>query len=336
MTHTVYDVIIVGGGPAGLAAGLYTARDRYSTLIIEKNGLPGGQIMLTERVENYPAIKNISGYELIEGMKQQVEAFGAVIGTSKAVTGMTKRHNGDIELQINGGEETLFARSVILAPGSDYRNLGVQGEDQLRQAGKVSYCATCDGAFYKDKEILTVGGGNTAVEDTIYLASRFVRKTTMVHRRTEFRAQRVLVDELNELTHKKDLVIKTPYVLELIQPTADGSEIDFVRIRNVDCDKVEEFHVDGVFAFVGMIPNTGFLKGVVQMNAEGYIACDPTTLKTSMPGVFVAGDCRQQAPMQLATATADGVLAAMMIKEYFRSPSTWVRTATESGLTEGW
>ena len=125
-------------------------------------------------------------------------------------------------------------------------------------------------------------------------------------------------------------------MLELIQPTADGSAIDFVRIRNVDCDKVEEFHVDGVFAFVGMIPNTGFLKGVVQMNAEGYIACDPTTLKTSMPGVFVAGDCRQQAPMQLATATADGVLAAMMIKEYFRSPSTWVRTATESGLTEGW
>jgi len=335
MSETVYDVAIVGGGPAGLAAALYAARDRYSTLVIEKNGLPGGQIMLTDRVENYPAIKEISGFDLIEGMKQQVEAFGAQIATSRAVTGMSGRQDGVVHLEINKGEETIAARAVILAPGSDYRQLGVPGEAQLRQAGKVSYCATCDGAFHRDKDILTVGGGNTAVEDTIYLATRFAKSVTMVHRRTEFRAQRVLVDELTKLAQEKNVTVKTPYVVERIEPTADGDAIDFVRLRNVESGQTEDIRVEAVFAFVGMVPNTAFLDGLVRRNAEGYIACDPVTLRTSMPGVFVAGDCRQQAAMQLATATADGVLAAMMVKEYFRNPTDWAHTTMKSG-GEGW
>ncbi|MCL2701817.1 MAG: FAD-dependent oxidoreductase [Phycisphaerae bacterium] len=335
MSETVYDVAIVGGGPAGLAAALYAARDRYSTLVIEKNGLPGGQMMLTDRVENYPAIKEISGFDLIEGMKQQVESFGAQIATSRAVTGMSRREDGVVHLDINKGEETIAARAVILAPGSDYRQLGVPGEAPMRQAGKVSYCATCDGAFHRGKDILTVGGGNTAVEDTIYLATRFARRVTLVHRRTEFRAQRVLVDELDKLTKEKDLTIKTPFVVERIEPTADGNAIDFVRLRHVETNETEDIRVEAVFAFVGMVPNTSFLAGLVQMNADGYIACDPVTLRTTMPGVFVAGDCRQQAAMQLATATADGVLAAMMVKEYFRNPTTWAHTAMKDGR-EGW
>jgi len=335
MSETIYDVAIVGGGPAGLAAALYAARDRYSTLVIEKNGLPGGQIMLTEHVENYPGIQSISGFDLIEGMKQQVEAFGANIATSRAVTGMSRRHDGVVHLEINKGEETVAARTVILAPGSDYRQLGVPGEAPMRQAGKVSYCATCDGAFHRDKNILTVGGGNTAVEDTIYLATRFAKSVTMVHRRTEFRAQRVLVDELNQLTREKNVTIKTPFVVERIEPTADGDAIDFVRLRHVESGRTEDLRVDAVFAFVGMVPNTDFLAGLVQRDANGYIACDPVTLRTTMPGVFVAGDCRQQAAMQLATATADGVLAAMMVKEYFRNPTTWAHAAMKNG-TEGW
>ncbi len=162
--NPVHDVIIVGAGPAGLAAALYTARDRYDTVLLEKNGLPGGQIMLTESIENYPGYKHVGGMELVEHMKEQVTQFGAEIRTNRAVDSMTRRDDALLELTLNRGEETLLARAVILSPGSDYRQLGVPGEDQLRQATRVSYCATCDGAFYRDKHVLVVGGGNTAVE----------------------------------------------------------------------------------------------------------------------------------------------------------------------------
>ncbi len=332
--NPVHDVAIVGGGPAGLAAALYTARDRYSTVILEKNGLPGGQIMLTESIENYPGYKHVGGMELVEKMKEQVVAFGAEIRPNKAVDSITRRDDAILELSINRGEETLLARAVILSPGSDYRQLGVPGEDQLRQATRVSYCATCDGAFYRDKHVLVVGGGNTAVEDTLYLATRFTEKITMIHRRREFRAQQVLVDELYEKAAKHNIDVKLPYVLDEIVPTAAGDAVDHAVIRNVETDQTEKLTVDGVFLFVGMIPNTEFLRGTVNMNEHGYIACDPTTLKTSLPGVFVAGDCRQQAAMQLATATADGVVAAMMLKDYYRSPDQWDTTLGMEGVEE--
>ncbi len=332
----VYDVVIVGGGPAGLAAALYAARDRYSTLILDRNGLPGGQIMLTERIENYPGIEHVSGPGLVENMRRQVEKFGAELATSKAVTAVRRSDDGTIELELNGGKELRRARAVILSPGSDYRRLGVPGESELREAGKVSYCATCDGAFYRDKHVLTVGGGNTAVEDTIYLATRFVKKTTMIHRRTEFRAQKVLVEELYQAAKEKDIEIKLPYVLEEIVGDAAKTGIDHAKIKNVQTGRVEQLKVDGVFIFAGMVPNTAFLRGAVAMNDAGYVACDCTTLKTSMTGVFVAGDCRQRAAMQLATACADGVLAAMQIKEYFRDPAAWSETMGAEGLVEGW
>jgi len=336
MTETQpYDVIIVGGGPAGLAAALYAARDRYRTLILEKNGLPGGQIMLTDRIENYPGHPEITGMALIDNQRAQVERFGAEIVANRTVDGLTRRDDGLVDVEI-AGEGTLAARAVILAPGSDYRLLGVPGETELRQAGRVSYCATCDGAFYTDKHVLTVGGGNTAVEDTVYLATRFTRKITLIHRRREFRAQQVLVEELEKTAREKDIDVKLPYVLERIVPDASGGELDHVEIRNVETDQVENLVVDGVFIFAGMIPNTKWLAGVVEMDEVGYIACDPVTLKTSMPGVFVAGDCRQQAAMQLATACADGVVAAMMLKEYFRDPGTWQATMPAEGIATGW
>ena len=178
-----YEVIVVGGGPAGLAAALYTARDRYRTLVLEKNGLPGGQIMLTEGIENYPGWERITGPQLVEHQTNQAKKFWAEVAVNKAVSGMKRRDDGMIDVTVNGGETTYQTKAVILAPGSDYRKLGVPGEEKLRQAGKVSYCATCDGAFYRDKHVLTVGGGNTAVEDTIYLATRFVGKATLIHRR---------------------------------------------------------------------------------------------------------------------------------------------------------
>ena len=336
MTETQpYDVIIVGGGPAGLAAALYAARDRYRTLILEKNGLPGGQIMLTDRIENYPGYQEISGMDLIDNQRAQVERFGAEIVANRTVAALSRRDDGLIDVQ-TVGEGTYVARAVILAPGSDYRLLGVPGETEMRQAGRVSYCATCDGAFYTDKHVLTVGGGNTAVEDTVYLATRFTRKITMIHRRREFRAQRVLVEELEKTALDKDIDVKLPYVLERIVPDAGGGELDHVEIRNVETDRIESLVVDGVFIFAGMIPNTTWLAGIVEMDEVGYIACDPVTLKTSMPGVFVAGDCRQQAAMQLATACADGVVAAMMLKEYFRDPTAWQATLSTDGTARGW
>ncbi len=332
----IYDTIIVGAGPAGFAAALYTTRDRYTTLILDKAGLPGGQILLTERVENYPGYELISGPDLIDNMHKQVTNFGGKVTTGAGATALRRREDGILAVEVNDGEQTYLGRTVILSPGSDYRRLGVPGEDQLRQATRVSYCATCDGAFYKDKHVLTVGGGNTAVEDTLYLAERFAAKVTMIHRREEFRAQKILVEELYDKAGPHNIDIRLPYVMEAIVGNQDASQIDHVVIRNVDTGQTERVEVDGVFIFVGMVPNTKWLAGAVEMTEEGYVKCNCLTLQTSMPGVYVAGDCRTGAAMQLATACADGVLAAMMLKQYFRDPAAWLAESLEGLGGTGW
>jgi len=332
----VHDVIIVGAGPAGFAAALYAARDRYDTCLLDKAGLPGGQILLTERVENYPGYEVVSGPDLIGHMQKQVANFGVQVTAPAEAAALRRRDDGLLEVVLASDKPPRLGRAVILAPGSDYRKLGVPGEDQLRQATKVSYCATCDGAFYKDKEVLTVGGGNTAVQDALYLAERFTRKVTLIHRRREFRAQQVLVDELRAKAARHHIDIKLPYVLAAIVPTDAGDRIDHAVIRNVETGAAENLSVDGVFLFVGMIPNTKWLAGTVEMTDEGYVRANPQTLQTSMPGVFVAGDCRQGSAMQLATACADGVVAAMMLKQYFRDPGTWDQAAAEGLGGAGW
>ena len=332
----IHDTIIVGAGPAGFAAALYATRDRYKTLILEKAGLAGGQILLTERVENYPGYELVSGPDLIAQMQKQTENFGGQVTTASEATGLSRRDDGTLAVEVNGGEKTCLGRSVILAPGSDYRQLGAPGEAEMRQATKVSYCATCDGPFYRDKHVLAVGGGNTAVEDTIYLAERFARKITMIHRREEFRAQKVLVEELYAKAGEHNIDVKLPYVLEAIVPNQDATEIDHVVIKNVKTGRDERLEVDGVFIFVGMVPNTKWLAGALELTETGYIKCDCVTLRTSMPGVFVAGDCRTGAAMQLATACADGVVAAMMLKQYFRDPSAWERASGEELGGVGW
>ena len=312
-----YDCIIVGAGPAGLAAALYTARDRLNTLILEKF-MPGGQINNTDRIENYPGIERIDGPGLIQSMQKQVESFGAQIKTGCEVTGLEKLKDGPIAVICD--KDKYAARAVILAPGSDYRKLGIPGEDEFRGSG-VSYCGTCDAPFFRGKHVVAVGGGNSAVEETLHL-TKFAEKVTMIHRRDEFRAAQILVEELLEKVNEPDsnLTIKYSTIATAIQ--GEG-KVQSVKLKNVKTSSEEDHPCDGVFVFVGMVPNTGFLKGFVELTDSNFIKCDCAYLRTNVPGVFVAGDCRIGAAMQLATASGDGVIAAMMLKQYFRDPNWW-------------
>jgi len=314
-----YDCIIIGAGPAGLAAGLYAARDRFKMLLLEKF-VPGGQINSTDRIENYPGFERISGYELIEKMQKQTVAFGGEIKTGSEVTALKKLSNGDIEIFCD--KDKYLARSVILAPGSAYRKLGIPGEDKFRNAGAgVSYCGTCDAPFFKGKSIVAIGGGNTALEETLHLC-KFAAKVTLLHRRDEFRATKVLQEEfiVKSKEPNTNLLVRYSTVATII----DGKDrVESVRLKNVKTNKEEDYPCDGVFIFVGMIPSTGFLKGFVDLTDDGFIKCDFAHLRTSVPGVFVAGDCRVAAAMQLATATGDGANAAMMLKNYFRDSKWW-------------
>jgi thioredoxin reductase (NADPH) len=327
-----YDCIIVGGGPAGLGAALYTARDRMKTLILEKL-MPGGQIINTDRIENYPGIERIDGPGLIMQMQKQVENFGAEIKTGSEVTSLEKLEDGNIAVFCDNDKYT--ARAVILTPGSDYRKLGVPGEEEFRNAGAgVSYCGTCDAPFFKGKQVVAVGGGNTAVEETLHL-TKFAEKVTMVHRRNEFRSARVLTEELLAKANEPDsnLIIKYDTVATAIE---GQDKVQSVKLKNVKTNKEEDYPCDGVFIFIGMVPNTGFLKGFVELTENGFIKCDCAYLRTSVPGVFVAGDCRIGAAMQLATAVGDGVVAAMMLKQYFRDPKWWNEPVSELLGPGGW
>jgi thioredoxin reductase (NADPH) len=332
-TGDIYDCVIVGGGPAGLGAGLYTARDGMKTLIVDKY-VCGGQIINTDRIENYPGIEQIDGVGLIMNMRKQVENFNAEIKESMEVTGLKKLDDGDIEVIC--GDDVFRGKSVILSPGSSYRNLNVPGETEFRNAGAgVSYCGTCDAPFFKGKEVVCVGGGNTAVEETLHLC-KFASKVTLVHRRDEFRATKILADELKVKAEEKDtnLVLKYDTVVEAIE--GEG-KVQRVMMRNVKNDEgAYEYPCDGVFIFIGTVPNTGFLDGFVDLTEHGYIMADCGYLRTKVPGVFAAGDCRIGAAMQLATAVSDGVTAAIMTKQHLRDPEWWTSAVHEEKGPGGW
>jgi len=330
VNDTTYDVIIVGAGPAGLAAALYAARDRLKALILEKF-MPGGQINNTNRIENYPGIVQIDGPGLIEQMQKQVKDFGAEIKTTCEVTGLQQLENGNIAVYCD--KDKFSARVVILAPGSVYRKLGIPGEEQFAGAG-VSYCGTCDAPFFKDRQVVAVGGGNTAVEETLHV-TKYAEKVTIIHRRDEFRAARVLVEELLEKAGaaNSNLIIKYSTIATAIQ--GEG-KVQSVKLKNVKTGQEEDYPCDGVFVFIGMVPNTDFLKGFVDLTDRGFIKCDCAYLRTNVPGVFVAGDCRVGAAMQLATAIGDGVVAAMMLKQYFRDPNWWNEPVSDLLQPGGW
>jgi thioredoxin reductase (NADPH) len=319
MTEQIWDCVIVGAGPAGLGAALYAARDRFKTVLLEKFS-PGGQINTTDRIENYPGYANISGPDLTEKMLAQATAFGAELRSGAEVTALARRPDGLIEIAC--GKDKFTSRVVVLAPGSSYRHLNVPGEEEFRNAGAgVSYCGTCDAPFFKGKTVIAVGGGNTAVEDTLHLC-KFAAKVIMVHRRAEFRATKVLVEELMAKVNEpnSNLTLKLDSTLAEIK---GKGKVEKAVIKNLKTQAQEEIPCDGVFIFVGMVPNTAFLKGFVELTDAGFIRCEPAYLRTKIPGVFAAGDCRTGAAMQLVTAVADGVNAVMWMKQYLRDPAWW-------------
>ena len=330
MSNVTHDVIIVGAGPAGLAAALYTSRDRLKTLILEKF-MPGGQIINTDRIENYPGIERIDGPGLIEQMQKQAVNFGAEIKNGCEVTKLEKLQDGNIAVYCD--KDKYIGRVIILALGSVYRKLGIPGEEEFAGSG-VSYCGTCDAPFFKGKQVVAVGGGNTAVEEILHL-TKFADKVTMIHRRDEFRAAKILVEELLEKANEpnSNLIIKYSTVA-----TAIGGEgkVQSVKFKNVKSNEEEDYPCDGVFIFIGMVPNTGFLKDFVELSENGFIKCDCAYLRTNVPGVFVAGDCRVGAAMQLATAAGDGVIAAMMLKQYFRDANWWNEQVSDVLQPGGW
>ena len=330
MSENTYDVIIVGGGPAGLGAALYASRDRFKTLVIEKL-FPGGQINNTDLIENYPAIPRVGGMELTQKMMEQVQGFGCEFKNSTAVTGFNRLDNGLI--QVKTAKEEYTAKAIILCPGSNYRKLGVPGEDEFRNAGAgVSYCGTCDAPFFREKKVVAVGGGNTALEEAMHLA-KFASEVTLVHRRDEFRATKILQEEFLKKAAEPGSGLKARYnaVVESIE--GEG-RVQRVVLKDTKTGEKEAYECDGVFIFVGMVPNTQFVKGFVDLDPAGFIKCEPAYLRTKVPGVFVAGDCRVGAPMQLVTAVADGVTAAIAMKQYFMDPDWW-NTPLEDALTIG-
>ncbi|MGI6698532.1 MAG: thioredoxin-disulfide reductase [Clostridia bacterium] len=299
----LYDIIIIGGGPAGLSAGLYGARSRAKTLILEK-GKWGGQAATTEELENYPgSIEQPTGPEITARMKRQVEEFGA---ETKAETVTKLELDGKIKRVITDSAE-YQAKTVIIATGAKPRLLGCPGELELRGKG-VSYCATCDADFFTDLRVVVVGGGDSAIQEAIYL-TKFAEKVTVIHRRDELRAAKSIQERA--FANPKIDFIWDSVVTEI---KGDGI-VESVVVKNVKTNEIKEVQTDGVFMFVGYDPVSDLVKGLVDMDEKGYIITDEN-MSTSVEGVFAAGDVRVKSLRQVVTAASDGAIAAVRAEHY--------------------
>lgn len=307
--ENIYDLIIIGGGPAGLSAGLYGARGKLKTLILEKQK-NGGQIVITHQVDNYPgSVENASGPTLTARMVEQAKAFGCEIERGEVVS---FDFEGDIKT-IKTADKEYKTKAVIVATGANPRKMGCPGEDELIGKG-VSYCATCDADFFEDFEVFVIGGGDSAIEEAQYL-TKFARKVTIVHRRQGFRCAPIALDKAKE-NPKIDFLLDT--VVEEVK--GDGI-LESIVFKNKITGEITEYFADeedgtfGCFVFIGYVPRTELYRDVLDCDEAGYfIATDDTT--TKIPGVFVAGDCRQKVVRQVVTATSDGATAAVMAERY--------------------
>lgn len=296
--ENIYDLVIIGGGPAGLSAGLYGSRGNLKTIILEK-AIVGGQLQITEEVENYPGMDHMTGPQISDEMEKQTRRFGCEIVTNCGVTEV------DLKAQpkkITCGDKVYYGNSVVIASGSQYRNLGVPGEAELTGKG-VSYCAVCDGAFFKDRDVIVVGGGSSAVEEANFL-TKFAKKVTLVHRRDTLRAERILQNRF--FKNPKTDVIWDTVVREI---KGDMLGVTHVVLENVKTGEIVERPTEGVFIYVGLIPNTEFLAGQIELDSGNKIVASER-METNIPGVYVAGDVRNTPLKQAVTAASDGSLAA--------------------------
>ncbi|QWC22315.1 thioredoxin-disulfide reductase [Bacillus haikouensis] len=299
----IYDVIIAGAGPAGMTAAVYTSRASLSTLMLER-GVPGGQMANTEEVENYPGFDHILGPDLSNKMFDHAKKFGAeyAYGDIKEIV-----DEGDYKL-VKAGSKEYKARAIILSTGAEYKKIGVPGEKELGGRG-VSYCAVCDGAFFKGKDLVVVGGGDSAVEEGVYL-TRFANKVTIVHRRGELRAQKIL--QQRAFDNEKVDFIWNHTVKEINEK--DG-KVGSVTLVSTDNGEETEFQADGVFIYIGMIPLTKPFQNLGITNDMGYIVTNEQ-METKVPGIFAAGDVREKELRQIVTATGDGSIAAQAAQHY--------------------
>lgn len=301
--NQMYDVIIVGAGPAGMTAAVYASRANLNTMMIER-GIPGGQMTDTEEVENYPGFEHILGADLSNKMFEHAKKFGAeyVYGDIQKV-----KDHGDYKLVIAGNKE-YKTRSIIITTGAQFKKIGIKGEEEFTGRG-VSYCAVCDGAFFKERELIVIGGGDSAVEEGMYL-TRFAKKVTIVHRRNELRAQKILQERAFN-NNKIEIIWDT--VAQSINGT-DG-KVSSVTLENVKSGEKYDHSIDGVFIYIGMVPLSEPFKKLNITNDDGYIPTNEQ-METNIPGIFAAGDIREKELRQIVTATGDGSIAAESAIKY--------------------
>ncbi|WP_282090989.1 thioredoxin-disulfide reductase [Bacillus subtilis] len=309
----IYDVIIIGAGPAGMTAAVYTSRANLSTLMIER-GIPGGQMANTEDVENYPGFESILGPELSNKMFEHAKKFGAeyAYGDIKEVV------DGKEYKVVKAGSKEYKARAVIIAAGAEYKKIGVPGEKELGGRG-VSYCAVCDGAFFKGKELVVVGGGDSAVEEGVYL-TRFASKVTIVHRRDKLRAQSIL--QARAFDNEKVDFLWNKTVKEIHE---ENGKVGNVTLVDTVTGEESEFKTDGVFIYIGMLPLSKPFENLGITNEEGYIETNDR-METKVEGIFAAGDIREKSLRQIVTATGDGSIAAQSIQHYVEELQETLKT----------
>jgi len=303
----MYDLVIIGAGPAGLTSGLYAARYKLNTIILEKM-VPGGQIMLSERIENFPGFPGgIYTYELIERIKKQLDELGVVIETEEALDIIPSDNIQEPVYSVVGKYKSYQTKTIIISTGGTWKKLGVKGEERFLARG-VSYCGTCDGPLFKEKDVVVVGGGNSAIEEAIFL-SRYASKVMVVHRRQQLRASEILQEQALRNP-------KISFILDsVIEEITGENKVEGVKIKNVKTNQLSDLSCQGVFIFVGIEPNTGFVKKVLNTDEGGFIIT-AQDLSTSRPGIYACGDCIKKSLYQVINACGEGAVASDSAHKY--------------------
>jgi thioredoxin reductase (NADPH) len=300
----MYDLIIIGGGPAGLTAGIYAARAKMNVIMLEKM-MPGGNVSITAEVENYPGTPGISGPELIVQMEKQARDFGLEIKSEEVLSFEVGAGTTGHTIKTDAGE--YITKSVLIATGSSPRRIGCPGEEEHIGRG-VSYCATCDGAFFRDKHVAVIGGGDSAVEEGLFL-TRFVKKLTIIHRRDKLRATKIIQEK----------AMKNPKISfiwdSVVEDISGKPAVQKIQLKNLKTGALSDYEVDGVFVFVGYSPATGFVPPIIAKDESGYIITDKE-MRTNVPGIFAAGDITNKKQRQIITACGDAATAIKSIEHY--------------------